>query len=628
MPGIEIPISGDLAGLQASIREMSAIFKQMAATVQAAMAPVQQVARQTAASMVQISTGATQAGTGMRGMVGAASSAGAAVANIAAGAKGLRSAFHFLRGLPAGWKSVAAAVAGAGAAVMGMVVAVRVVKSALSGLLGVARGVWNGIASGAAGAARSVKGVFSGVASAVPGGSLLGPLAGIAGIAGGVALVTSQLMGAFKAAAAFEDLEVRVSSFLGSTQAAAALLAELSTFADKTKFMTTDVQNAAGSLLGSGIRENISGIVQDIAAVSRDGEDLRSLADAVGKGFARGKFQTEALDAFMTRQINLMPALAKVTGLTGEALRDAIEEGLGFETVTAAIRALSQEGGQFFGVLERGGQTAAAKVSTLIGVWNTLRRTFAQPILDAIKPILSDAIGLVESFKTAAANAGKSVGQAVLAAFALVKSGQTMKLLGAGFDFAVAGAIDMLMRGLKAAGAFLSTVLPPIFEAAVAKLRDPMFWEGMAAVFRGIGGTIAIALQSAIADLEESLGKTKAARQRRELVAHDKERVEQDFFMGSQAKKFRECGHGKTLQAVTHRRRLSCGKTTDSARLDRFGRRPRCSSRPTANCACGSGEDAGRKRGTAARQGYHRGEQQRPACQSDRRGEKRHDAHQ
>jgi len=345
---------------------------------------------------------------------------------------------------------------------------------------------------------QSLVGLGRRLRSLIPGGGLLGPIAGIAAAVGGIALVTRQLRGAFSAAAGFEDLEVRISSFLGSTERAKNLLADLQNFADKTPFATTDIQEAAGSLLASGIRGDISQIIQQIAAVSRDGQQLRELSEAVGKGFARGRFQTRELNAFLQRGINLMPVLARVTGLTGDALQEAIRSGLGFEQVTQAISLLSQEGGEFYGLLERRSRTAAGLISTLGSVWDTVRREFAQPVLDALKPALMQAITFVEGLKNRAAALGRQLGQGILAAFAVIRSGQLGTLLATSFKLASTTAVDVLFRGVRSIVAFLGTTIPPIFQAAFAKFQDPQFWAGVGLFLEGAAAGFAAQLRSAL----------------------------------------------------------------------------------------------------------------------------------
>jgi tape measure domain-containing protein len=505
MQGINIPIGGDMAPFLAVVAELKGAMQDLSSAIRGTLAPAAKAANDTSRSMMNAATGATRAKSSFQGLFGSVSDAGMGIANIAAGAKAIRSAFRFLSGLSGSWRTVAKAAIAAAAAVAGVVLAAKLAGAAFRTLLGVARGVWTGIKSGFTSAASAVKGAFSGITSAIPGGGMLGPLAGIAGIAASLALVTTQLKGAFSAAAAFEDLEVSVSSFLGSTKAAADLLGELQEFADKTPFATRDIQEAAGALLGAGVRGNVAGITKDIAAVSKSGQSLKELADALGKGFAKGKFQTEELNKFLERGINLLPALEQQTGRAGKELTKLIEAGLGFETVTAAIASMSREGGSFFGLLERRSQTFTGLASTLSSVWETVRRTFAQPILDALKPILQDAIGLVGTFKEQAEKAGKSIGNVILSTFAAFKQGKFLEFAGASLKLGFLKAVNALATNLQAA-----------IAASMKAFEISGVLLAIDATFTGIGMRLRAMLQEATADFMEGIGRFGVAKDMRD----------------------------------------------------------------------------------------------------------------
>lgn len=355
--------------------------------------------------------------------------------------------------------------------------------------------VASSIAKGIGGAISKVSSMF---ANMLTGGGGLGSVLRLAGVAGLGMLLTDQARGAFEAATGYEDMRVRIEQFTGSAQAAKAILDDLEKFNLATPFETPDLNQALGSLMGAGITSGASDLVKEIAAVSKDGQQLVELADAVAKGFAKGKFQTEELNKFLEKQINLKPQLENITGLSGDEFTKAVENGLKFEDVTEAIRRMSAEGGQFFGLLKRQSQTTTGVISNLVGSWNALRREFAQPILDALKPVLMGATNLITDLIPRAREMGQTVSAALLQAFAVIRSGKTLELLRAGVALAFQGGMDVLMRGLRAAIAFLFTALPPVLDAAFAKLRDLQFWQGIALLFQGIAEAFSAEITSAL----------------------------------------------------------------------------------------------------------------------------------
>lgn len=258
------------------------------------------------------------------------------------------------------------------------------------------------------------------------------------------------LTGAMKDAADFEGLQLDFELFLKDAEKAKNLIAEITKFADATPFEPDELLLTAKNLLGAGVAaDRLMGILQDIGAVAKDGLQLQELGDALTKGFAKGKFQTEELNKFLERGVNLLPELAKVTGKTGDELTKAIEKGLRFEDVTAAISALSDEGGSFFGRLEKQSKTASGLASTLSGNWKSFQRQIGAPINDALKPILERAIQLIGEAGPAAGRIGEAMANIVTVAgnFFLFMSEGIFKL-GALLEAVFTKAIEEVMLGV------------------------------------------------------------------------------------------------------------------------------------------------------------------------------------
>jgi len=173
--------------------------------------------------------------------------------------------------------------------------------------------------------------------------SLVGIGAGIA--AAGVA-VSKLVKAGSGMAAQYETIRLTMGAYLKDLGQADTILDQIAKFSVVTPFETTGLQDATNTLLGAGIAgEEVVGVLKEISAVSKTTGQVGELADALSKGFAKGKFQTEELNKFLERGINLMPELERVTGKSGEALQKAIQKGLKFEDVRTAIANLSREGG-------------------------------------------------------------------------------------------------------------------------------------------------------------------------------------------------------------------------------------------------------------------------------------------
>ena len=250
------------------------------------------------------------------------------------------------------------------------------------------------------------------------------------------------------AAATYEETVLLMEQFTGSAEKAKSILDDLTTFSLKTPFETKDLQDAAAAFLGAGIQDGVPKLVKDVAAVAKNGPQIMELTDALSKGFAKGKFQTEEINKFLERQINLLPELRKVTGLSGEEFQRAVEAGLKFEDVTKAISNLSKEGGQFYNLLEKRSKTTVGLTSTLKSGFTELQKVFGQPLNDAIKPILDSAIANVSDFLPRVEALGKKVGDSIKVAFAVFKTGNIKESLLASMLWAGSRFIEELMAGM------------------------------------------------------------------------------------------------------------------------------------------------------------------------------------
>lgn len=515
--GFTIPIEGDADGFR---RELQALRDALGKVVDALGAQAKAADRAGASgssgmdrmlkrsadvgtSVMGVASGLELAGKAARGLgrVRMASGIGQAVSGSRNLRGGLKAVMGSMRSLMRSrtFRVLAVGAVATAAAVISVRTAWKVVGGAAAGAGRLMRGVFEGgkagarglrsMLSSAANAARGLMGVFAGPAL---------PIAGLLSLASAMALFGVETKKSLGAAADFEEMRIRVEQFTGSAEAARDLFRELDSFEVKTPFEGSSIRDTAEKLLGAGIRSNVAGLVRDIGALSKNGQQLEELGDAVAKGFARGKFQTEELNKFLERGINLMPELEAVTGLAGDELRKAIEAGLSFDQVTAAIGRMSAEGGQFFGLLERQSRGSKGLLSTLRSGWDLLRREFGQPINDALRPVLSEGISLVAGMTDKAREMGRAVGRAISIMFAAFKGGRAGELFGAGLRVGVSVAIDALMRGLQGAIGFLAAALPRVFESAVALFRSKSFLIGIQALGRALSNQIAAGIRRAM----------------------------------------------------------------------------------------------------------------------------------
>lgn len=461
MAGIEIPIGGDMAPFIAVAASLKAEMQNLAASVRSALRPTKTDSQSAVVAIKAI------------------------------------------------WKSTE----GASMRFRLMKTAIGAAGLAFKGLGNAASSVFSGIAAGAKSAIRSLSGIGASIKSAIPGGGMLGPLLGIAGIAGSVALLVSQFKSGAEVAGNIEQTSIALEALTGSGDTAKKVLDEMRATWIRTGATIEQQGTSIRKFIALGFSPEdalkLQSNLLDVAgAVGMTADQSELLASALAQVKAKGVVSMEELrQQIAEKGIPVFEALAGKMGVTQAALIKMVSDGKVPAQELLDIF-LNMEGsfGKFVGGANRMGMTFFGLISRLKGAWQLLMAEFAAPVIDSIKPILTRAIDLVGTFKAAAANAGKAVGDALLSVFALIKRGKSFEFLGAGFKVAVAGAMDLLMRGVRAATAFLATALPPIFQAAFAKLSDPNFWNGVSLLLKSAALGFTAEIKDAIGKKSEAAG--------------------------------------------------------------------------------------------------------------------------
>lgn len=135
--------------------------------------------------------------------------------------------------------------------------------------------------------------------------------------------------------------------------------------------MTAELQDAAKMMLSFGIAQdrimpNIKAL-GDIAMGDRN--KLNSLTLAFSQMTASGRLMGQDLLQMINAGFNPLSEISRKTGKSIGVLKEEMEKGkISAEMVTQAFYSATQAGGQFHGMTEKMGQTAAGKWSTLLGL--------------------------------------------------------------------------------------------------------------------------------------------------------------------------------------------------------------------------------------------------------------------
>lgn len=206
--------------------------------------------------------------------------------------------------------------------------------------------------------------------------------------------VASQI---FTTGSNMEQTRIAFKVLLQDADLAKEKLGELQEFADVSPFSTSEVYDAGQALLGFGVKANdllpVMGMLGD--ASSGNANKFKSLVDNYGKLVSAQRANTMDLNQFALQGIPIWDALGKKVGKSGADLKDYVEKnGVAASTVTELLRGMTEQGGQFFGMMDEQSQSTA-------GMWSTfeskIEATYVK-IYDKLQPIINATIQLATNY--------------------------------------------------------------------------------------------------------------------------------------------------------------------------------------------------------------------------------------
>lgn len=207
-----------------------------------------------------------------------------------------------------------------------------------------------------------------------------------------------------KLAAAFEVSAVKFGVMLQSTEKADVLIAQLKEFAAYTPLEYADLEQASKLLLSYGITaEEMLPTLRRLGDLAGgQAEQLMSLSRAYGQSLAQGRVQMQDMYQFINAGIPIFRALAGVMKVPQESIRELVAQGkIGFKEVQEAVKNLTDQGGQFGGMMEKVAQTAVGKYSTMTDALKMLGAAMAQSVLDDSKKVMTEVTKIADALTVA-----------------------------------------------------------------------------------------------------------------------------------------------------------------------------------------------------------------------------------
>lgn len=191
------------------------------------------------------------------------------------------------------------------------------------------------------------------------------------------------------------DLEQVNTSFgvlIGNVQQTKLFLDDLRDYGAKTPFTMPDLTQAAQTMLSFGITaENVSSNIRMLGDISGgNAQKLQSLSLAFSQIQSTGRLTGQDLLQLINAGFNPLRMIAQDTGKSMGELKKDMEKGLiSAEMVTGAMRTATQEGGIYYGMMEKQSETLGGKLSNLQDSIIKVQQAIGGSIAIALKPLIS-----------------------------------------------------------------------------------------------------------------------------------------------------------------------------------------------------------------------------------------------
>lgn len=345
---------------------------------------------------------------------------------------------------------------------------------------------------------RGAKAESDGLRSSFSGMGLAATGAAVA-VLGFATKLTGVIRESSEAAASMQRLNTVFGVLLQSQAKGSALLGEVTQFANATPMNVPELANATRVLLAYG--ESSTTVMDTLRRLGNiaagTGQRIDEIATLIGKARQAGRLYGDDLNRLNDRGIPLTATLAKNFGITSMEVRKLVEQGrVGFSALDDAIKTVTNEGGLFYGMLEKTSKDYGGVMSNLEDNILTAKKAFGAPINNALVPVMLDTIKMLQQMKPQFAELGEAMASVV-----------------ASLATAFKDMLAWIAENGKQVLALVQTYGPLVAKAlalATAVKAAQMVFGALSAIVRGITGTISgfTSIVTAAATAVTNLGST------------------------------------------------------------------------------------------------------------------------
>lgn len=240
---------------------------------------------------------------------------------------------------------------------------------------------------------------------------MLKQAAAFGGISIGVAGVKEFVSSMVSVRKEMQSYSTALSVLLGDQAKANDMFEELKQFAATTPLMFKSLAAGAQTMLGFNIEaEKVVPTLKAIGDISMgDAQKFQSLTLAFSQMSATGKLMGQDLLQMINAGFNPLTEISRKTGKSISELKDEMSKGtISAEMVSDAFMSATQEGGKFYGMLEKQGKGIAGQMNTLSGAVDDMFNSIGEKTEGIITGSIQGLTTLVQNWE--------SIGAAIMVA--------------------------------------------------------------------------------------------------------------------------------------------------------------------------------------------------------------------
>lgn len=224
-------------------------------------------------------------------------------------------------------------------------------------------------------------------------------------------------------AAALQRVEAELRGLTGSAVEAKRVMSEIGEWGVGSQYDPRALQESAVTLIKSGLgKDYVTELVRELAVIAQgDQAKMDALVAAMAKGGGGLKgFNSEILEAFNAAQVDLLGAMEKTTGLSGEGLKAALSEGIGLDEVAGAIRDLAGDTGVLKAAEDEVSGTFEGLQQRVSNAWGHLQEELGAGLLGPLSELLEGLEGELVAWGERAGGVGEGLGAGLEVLFDVV----------------------------------------------------------------------------------------------------------------------------------------------------------------------------------------------------------------